>query len=72
MAKNIIGNNDGENGENETFNIPGRGTGIPRETIVKEIESGKHPDFHTYERDGVKYPRANPNSTSGDNVNRDS
>lgn len=71
MAKNIIGNQDGENGENETFRIPGRGTDLPRDLIVEEIEQGKHPDFHVYERDGVKYPRENPNPSIGDNVNRE-
>ncbi len=68
MANNINGNQDGENGRNETYTIPGRGT-VPREQLVNEIESGKHPNFSTYEREGETYVRANPDSTTDNNVN---
>ncbi len=70
MAKQIIGNQDGANGENETFRIPGRGSDIPREEVVREIKDGKHPDFHIYKLNEQEYPRANPDDTTRDNVNR--
>lgn len=70
MAKNIIGNNDGPGGRNDTVNIPGRGTNIPIETINKEIEKGKHPNFTTTEINGKIYPKAKPNPKTEDNVNR--
>lgn len=69
MADIIKGNQDGENGENETYRIPGRGSAIPRPTVVKEVEQGKHPHHSVYKRDGVKYVRANPDSKKKNNVN---
>jgi hypothetical protein len=38
MARVIKGNQDGENGENDTYTIPGRGSAIARKTIVSEIK----------------------------------
>lgn len=69
MAKNIRGNNDGENGRNESYTIPGRGI-VNRDNLVREVENGKHPDFSIYERDGEKYVRGNPDNSEDNNVNR--
>lgn len=71
MAKIITGNQDGENGENESYRIPGRGTEIPRKTLVQEIETGKHPNHSIYTRNGEKYVRANPDSKKKNNVNEE-
>lgn len=71
MAQNIIGNGDGENGENETYRIPGRATDIPRETLVRKVEEGRHPDFSIYTRNEKKYIRANPDGSTDNNVNKD-
>jgi len=70
MADNIIGNHDGDKGGNDTYNIPGRGSNIPKNTIVKEIESGKHPNFTTTIINDEKYAKAKPNPKTNDNVNR--
>lgn len=70
MAKNIIGNHDGDKGGNVTYNIPGRGSNIPKNTIVREVESGRHPDFTTTLINGEKYVKAKPNPKTIDNVNR--
>ena len=69
MANNIKGNNDGENGRNDSYSIPGRGN-VERQTLVKEIEQGKHPNFSTYEKGGEKFVRSNPDSTKSNNVNK--
>ncbi len=69
MARIIKGNQDGENGENDTYSIPGRGSLIPRPTVVKEVKDGKHPDFSIYKRNNVEYVRGKPDSTKTDNVN---
>lgn len=71
MANNIIGNGDGENGENDSYRIPGRSSDIPREELVREVEEGRHPNFSIYTRNGEKYVRANPDSEKENNVNRD-
>jgi len=69
MARKITGNNDGPGGRNESYNIPGRGD-VSRKKLVKEVEKGLHPHHHVYERDGEKYIRDNPDSSTKDNVNK--
>lgn len=69
MANIIKGNQDGENGENDTYSIPGRGAAIPRPAVVKEVKQGKHPNFGIYTRNDVEYVRGKPDSTKTDNVN---
>ena len=71
MANHIKGNRDGENGRNESYRIPGRDSEIDRDTLVREIENGKHPDFGTYTREGETYVRANPDHSDRNNVNDD-
>ncbi len=69
MAKKIRGNHDGENGENDSYTIQGRGE-VSRETLVKEVENGKHPNHSIYEINGEKYVRANPDNSSDNNINK--
>lgn len=69
MAKNIKGNHDGAKGGNDTYNIVGRGTNIPRKIIVQEIKQGKHPEHTVTKIDGKEYAKAKPNSSEKDNVN---
>lgn len=68
MAK-IRGLQDGKGGKNEHYDI-GRRKSVPRHTLVLEIEAGKHSGAHTYERNGQKFVRDNPDSSKSDNVNR--
>jgi hypothetical protein len=70
MADTIKGNQDGENGENDTYSIPGRGSKIPRSTVVREVKQGKHPNFGIYKRNGVEYIRGLPDSKTKNNVNQ--
>lgn len=65
----IVGNNDGPGGRNETYNIGSR-KNVPRKTVVREIEQGKHPGAHAVEIGGEKYARDNPDRSRRDNVNR--
>lgn len=69
MANTIKGNQDGENGENESYTIPGHGSNIPRQTVVREVKKGNHPNHSVYKRDGEEYVRANPDSQKKNNVN---
>ena len=71
MAKNITGNQDGLKGGNDTYNIQGRGTDIPRKTLVKEVKAGKHPNHTTTKINGKEYVKAKPNNLEKDNVNKD-
>lgn len=71
MANHINGNRDGENGRNDSYSIPGRDSSIPRDTLVSEVNEGRHPNFGTYTRNGETYVRANPDHTESNNVNDD-
>lgn len=68
MADQIYGNADGENGENDTYRIPGRGKKIPKKTLAREVKQGKHPHHHIYTREGEEYLRANPDNRKRNNV----
>jgi hypothetical protein len=71
MANIIRGNKDGENGENQSYRIPGRSTSIPRRQIVAEIKRGQHPNHAIYERDEVEYARSKPDRKRNNNVDPD-
>lgn len=71
MANHIHGNADGENGENDSYRIPGRSANIPRRTLVREVKQGQHPNYHIYERDGEEYLRADPDHKKGNNVDNE-
>jgi hypothetical protein len=66
----IIGRQDGKGGRNEHYDIGRTRKNVPRQKVVREVETGKHPDAHIYERGGQKYVRDNPDSSKKDNVNR--
>ncbi len=68
MSK-IKGKQDGENGRNEHYDVGNR-KNVDRETLVKEVERGKHSGYHIYERGGEKYIRDNPDNSTKDNVNK--
>ena len=65
----IIGNNDGPNGRNDSYNIGGR-KNVPRRKAVKEVEQGKHSGAHIIKINRKKYIRDNPDNSKKDNVNR--
>jgi len=71
MATHIKGNNDGLKGGNETYNIKGRGSNIPRTKLVKEVKDEKHPNHTTTKINGKEYVKAKPNNKTNDNVNID-
>lgn len=66
---NIIGNNDGPNGRNESYKIGSR-TNVPRVQAVMEVQAGMHPGAHVVTINGRRYVRDNPDSSTRDNVNR--
>ena len=60
MANNIRGNADGENGESDSYRIPGRSSNILRRTLVREVRQGKHPNHHVMKVNKEEYVRADP------------
>ncbi len=69
MAKNIIGNRDGENGRNDSYRIPGRGI-VPRTKLVREVKLNKHPSHTTTKINGREYVKAKPDNRTQNNVNK--
>ena len=69
MANKIKGNNDGLNGRNETYTIPGRGSSIPRRKLINERKQGKHPNHTIIKINNDEYVKSKPNSNTNDNVN---
>ncbi|WP_102402232.1 DUF3892 domain-containing protein [Vibrio cyclitrophicus] len=69
MAKNIRGNQDGKNGENQSYTVPGRGE-VSRPKMVREVKQGKHENHSIYTREGVEYVRAKPDLSKGNNVDK--
>jgi hypothetical protein len=70
VANIIKGNQDGPNGENESYSIPGRGSHIPRKMVVRGVKQHKHPHHSTYKLNGKEYIRAKPDSRTNNNVNQ--
>ena len=65
----IIGNNDGPGGRNDTYKIGNRSK-VKRIDAVKEVESGKHKNYHVRKINGKKFVCDNPDNSPLDNVNR--
>jgi len=68
MARIIKGNADGDNGENDSYRIPGRSSNIQRKVLVKEVKRDLHPDFGIYTRNKQEYVRGNPDRLKKNNV----
>lgn len=70
MATHITGNEDGPNGENDSYTIVGRGV-VARARLVAEVKAGQHPNHSIYTRHGVEYVRSNPDKKETNNINKD-
>lgn len=69
MSK-ITGNRDGKNGRNETYRV-GNERNVSRARAVREVEQGKHPNYHVLKTEkGEKFVRDNPDRSVRDNVNK--
>jgi len=67
---NVIGNNDGPNGRNESYRIGGR-KHVPRLQAVNEVKRGDHNGAHVVKINRREYVRDNPDHSKKDNVNRE-
>lgn len=70
MAKkgSIRGNQDGAGGRNDTYSIWGRGN-VSRVQLVREVKSGKHPDFTTATTGNWEHVRSKPDRSVDNNIN---
>lgn len=66
--KNIKVTKETPTGLNIGFNVPGRGH-MPRHKLVKEVERGQHPGYHTRETcSGTKFVASNPDRSRRNNL----
>jgi len=66
MAKNVKVTRESESGRNQRFQVGPRE--ISRSEFVREIEQGKHPDYHVRRVNGVDTPVSNPDGKEGNNL----
>lgn len=57
---------ESDTGANLEFDI--NGEVVSRAKLVREIENGKHPGYHTVIINGTKYPRSNPDGSTRNNL----
>ena len=55
-------------GRNLEFQKKNGGQKIPLAKMIKQIEAGKHPAYHTVKAGGKKAPRSNPDRRKGNNL----
>lgn len=67
MAKRIKVTKESNTGRNERFKKP-NGQEISRPKFVKEIEQGKHPDYHIRKTHNIKTPVSNPDGKEKNNL----
>jgi len=70
MTLRINGRREGLDGENTHFRLSNSPRILTRAEVVAMIESGILPGYHIYERNGVKYPRDNPDKNPSDNIDQ--
>ena len=61
-------NSESESGRNLTFHDNYTGRNMSRSQFVKSIQSGKYPDYHVRNINGVATPCSNPNKSTNDNL----
>ncbi|MBU4186245.1 MAG: DUF3892 domain-containing protein [Proteobacteria bacterium] len=67
MTLRITGRREDENGANTHYRLSD-GRIVTRAEAVKMCENGELPNYHIYERDGIKYLRDNPDTSEMDNI----
>lgn len=67
MAKNIKVTKETSTGLNIQFQI-GKGRTVNRTKLVKEIQSGVHPDYHVRKINGKNVPCSNPDKSKHNNL----
>ena len=68
MSKPIIVTKENPKGRNLQFQNKNTGKKMSRQEFVKAIESGRYPDYHIRNINGVKIPVSNPDGKEGNNL----
>lgn len=65
--KNITVTRETASGLNTHFNVPGRGE-VTRGQLVREVQVGKHPGYHTRDVNGRRIVASNPDGSERNNL----
>lgn len=68
MPKRVTVVQESDSGRNEQFRDNRTGTVMSRPEFVRQIESGKYPQYHIREINDVKTPVSNPDSSENNNL----
>lgn len=68
MAKNIRTTRENSTGRNTNFVNTTSGEQMNRSEFVRQIDQGRHPDYHTRTINGVRTPVSNPDRSKGNNL----
>lgn len=68
MAKRIKVTQESDSGRNEQFHDNFTGGNMTRIQLVKKIENGDYPNYHTRKINGIETPVSNPDSTKNNNL----
>ena len=67
-AKKIRVTSETSTGLNKTFHVPGQGH-TSRSALVRQVEAGKHPGYHTRTTPGgTKFVASNPDGSKRNNL----
>ncbi len=59
---------ESDSGRNQRFYDNRNGQDMSRPEFVRQIEQGKHPNYHVREINGVKTPVSNPDKSQNNNL----
>ncbi len=66
-SKKITVTRESSTGLNTHFNVPGQGE-VTRAKLVREVDAGKHPGYHTRTHDNLTYVASNPDGSAKNNL----
>jgi hypothetical protein len=66
-GKKITVTRETQTGLNTHFNVPGRGE-MTRGKLAREVDSGKHPGYHTRRLEGRRIIASNPDCSKKNNL----
>ncbi len=68
MAKSVVVTVESDSGRNQKFHDNRSGKNMTRIEFVKEIESGKFPDYYVRKINGLKTPVSMPDNKESNNL----
>ena len=67
-GKRVKVSSEDKSGRNQTFTDTRTRKEMTRAELVREIERGKYPGYHTRKVNGIKTPASNPDKSENNNL----